>query len=245
MDFTFGIITDGNNYNNLVNIVNRIHSFQILNYQIIVVGNLNPIYGVEIIPFNENIKPAWITRKKNIITENAKYENIVYSHDYLCPEPNWYDEFLKHGNDFSICVNRIINPNGSRYRDWTIDAMARISHIVKNNLERLLPYDETSLSKIMYISGAHWVAKKEVMKKFPLDERFSWGQAEDVEWSYRVRQELDFSINHHSVVRLLKEKNPSFIEVSPQSLKKFRGMSNKELSIILDYEKEYYNRDFK
>ena len=62
----------------------------------------------------------------------------------------------------------------------------------------------------MYISGTYWIAKKDVMKKFPLDETLSWGESEDVSWSLCVRENYQFSINVNSTVRSLKYKNLSF-----------------------------------
>jgi len=38
----------------------------------------------------------------------------------------------------------------------------------------------------MYIPGNFWVAKKNIMQKYPLNENLLWGQAEDIEWSKRV-----------------------------------------------------------
>jgi hypothetical protein len=62
----------------------------------------------------------------------------------------------------------------------------------------------------MYFSGSYWVAKKEVMEEFPLNEDLLWGQSEDVEWSKRIREKYNFSINENSKVKLLKYKYPIF-----------------------------------
>jgi hypothetical protein len=78
--------------------------------------------------------------------------------------------------------------------------------IMARNKECLIPYTMTHLSRYMYFSGAYWVAKKDVMLEFPLDERLSWGQSEDVTWSMQVREKYNFSINSHSVVQLIKHK---------------------------------------
>lgn len=209
MNFTFGIITGGNTENNINIIINSIEKQKIPNYEIIIVGDckINRKNTI-IIPFDERIKPMWITKKKNIITQNAKYENIVYLHDYVYFLDGWYDGFLKYGNDFKFCMTQILNADGTRFRDWTLWAYDA-QHII-NSRGFLIPYDMTHLSKIMYFSGAYWVAKKDMMLKYPLDERFCWGQGEDVEWSARVKKEHNFSINRYSIVRLLKQKDKAF-----------------------------------
>jgi len=96
----------------------------------------------------------------------------------------------------------MLNLNNTRYRDWSLWAYD-IENII-NSRGFLIPYDMTHLSKYMYISGAYWVAKKDTMEKYPLDESKIWGQAEDAEWSERYKKDNNFSINKYSTVKLLK-----------------------------------------
>jgi hypothetical protein len=213
MKFTFGIITDGNSEDNLNKVIDSIESQNIKEYQIIIVGNSYISRdNTFIVPFNETIRPSWITRKKNLITVNSRYENIVYTHDYVVFESDWYKGFLQFGEDFNVCMNKFVNPDNSRFRDWVIwphnDNF--MDGIVLPNRECLIPYDITHLSKYMYISGTYWVAKKSTMMEFPLNENLSWGQGEDVFWSKQVRQKYEFSINQFSTVKSLKFKDPAF-----------------------------------
>ena len=108
MDFTFGIITDGSNDNFVREVVGSIRNQNIPNHEVIVVGG-GDVYGggAVHIPFDETIKDGWITRKKNIITRESKYENIVYMHDYIALCDGWYDGYVKYGNGFSACMNII------------------------------------------------------------------------------------------------------------------------------------------
>jgi acyl-coenzyme A synthetase/AMP-(fatty) acid ligase len=57
------------------------------------VGGNNDFNGNDIvhIPFDETQKPMWITKKKNLITQNSKYENLVFLHDYIILNNGWYD----------------------------------------------------------------------------------------------------------------------------------------------------------
>ena len=82
MKFTFGIITYNDEARTLLAIKSILRE-NIPDCQIIVVGgeNLYNNDNITHIPFDESIKEGWITKKKNIITENAKYDNIVYMHD--------------------------------------------------------------------------------------------------------------------------------------------------------------------
>jgi hypothetical protein len=84
MNFTFGIITkpnaDGSILERLFDILKSIHeTCENQTYEIIVVGGSvdKCEQNVTWISFDESKKSGWITRKKNLITQNAKYENIV------------------------------------------------------------------------------------------------------------------------------------------------------------------------
>jgi hypothetical protein len=216
MNFTFGIVTSQNDVlNTLAPIINSIRNLSIPNYEIIIIGGNNNYQSdnLSIYSFEENPNGGWITKKKNLITKYAKYENIVYLHDYIIFDKDWYINFLNFGNDFKICMNPIINLNGTRFRDWTLWAESA-DEIGIPNPQYLIPYDFKYLSKLMYISGAYWIAKKEVMEEFQLNENLFWGQGEDVEWSKKIREKYNFSINTESIIKLIKYKDPAFINCS-------------------------------
>jgi hypothetical protein len=73
--FTFGIITVYEDKARLQEIILSIRNLNIPDYEIIFVGggDSSGIDGedIRIIDFDENQKPKWITRKKNIIVQNA------------------------------------------------------------------------------------------------------------------------------------------------------------------------------
>lgn len=202
INFSFGIITGGFNDHMLSIVVDSIRHLNIPNYEIIIVGNTNVKADINI-PFDESSKPMWITKKKNIITNSAKYNNIVYLHDYIIFESNWYNGFKQFGDDFDVCMNIIENFDGSRFRDWCIWDPSRLG----NPGPGLIPYSVSDLSKFMYISGSYWVAKKNIMLEFPLNESLIWGQGEDVIWSKQVSSKYNFTMNINSKVRLLKQKD--------------------------------------
>lgn len=223
MEFTFGIITTNETNQYLDTIINQIKKqVPYDKREIIVVGGDNPnIDGVIHIEFDESQKPKWITKKKNLITQYSTKENIVYLHDYIGFDEGWYKGQVKCGNDFFIRMDKIINYDGSRFRDWTIwpHNGNEIDDIVSNGRQCLLPYHTDGLSKLMYISGTYWIAKKEVMLKHPLNENLGWGQEEDVEWSKIVREKYDFQMNQHSTVKILKPgKHRVFNETQDSTL---------------------------
>lgn len=227
MDFTFGIITYGGAEHNLNQIISSIHRQSIPNYEIIIIGDAYPesSLNLTIRPFNEFERPAWITRKKNLVVQHAKYENVVLMHDYVCLEDGWYGGWKRFGNDFQVASNIQLNPDKTRGTDHQLSIWC-VNHLVpyiETTRKVLLPYDVTDLSRFMYISGIYWVAKKSVMMEFKLDEKLSWGQGEDLEWSKRVREKYPFKFNPYSTVNYLKQKGNPYQEIEGETLRILRN----------------------
>tara|TARA_Y100000034_G_C6858483_1_gene390430 strand:- start:160 stop:831 length:672 start_codon:yes stop_codon:yes gene_type:complete len=219
MEFTFGIITGGNLD---IRVINSIYLQNIPSnkFEIIIVGgeHLPEFPDIKHIDFDESVRPMWITRKKNMITRNAKFENIVFLHDYYFLWKSWYDGFLKFGNKWDICMNKILNQDGSRFRDWIIcydrefeDRDFSLSEVRRGKSTRYLPSYDYTKTKNMYISGGYWVAKKYVMENEPLNENLMWEQGEDYEWSERVlwNEKYKYKMNTYSTVQTLKNKRLS------------------------------------
>ena len=220
MNFTFGIITDGNNEGYINTVIASIHRQAIPSdkYEIIIVGNSRASgENVRVIPFDDNIKRAWITRKKNIVTEQAKFENVVYTHDYISFSDGWYTGFCNYGNNFLACMTPMINSDGTRFRDWTTFP-PWVRPLGVNTY--MLPYNVTNLSKHQYFSGAYFICKRHIMQEIPLDESLCWGEGEDVVWSKAYNSKYEFKINTQSTVKLIKYKPAYFEHITPEDLSK-------------------------
>ena len=219
MNFTFGIITTEESNQFLEEIIDSITNNNIPEYEIIIVGSakINETEIIKIIDFDENIKPGWITRKKNIIAQNAKYENIVMLHDYIRLGENWYEGFLKFGDNFEWCVTKITNNAGNRCRDYTLFPAEYLGTSdpgkdIDEYFNRfcLLPYhfvNTLKTNKYLYISGAYYIIKKHIALKHQLDEELLQNQGEDVEYTVRLRNNnIIIKCNIHSDVYFLKQK---------------------------------------
>ena len=230
MEFTFGIITSGAEDDSINQIIDSIEKQNIPTYEIIIVGNSKVSRNkTRIVQFNDEVIPKWITRKKNIITNIAKFENIVYLHDYVIFTDDWYKGFLEFGNDFDLCMTKITNHDETRYRDWCICMWDNptIMEIAGPNRKCILPYDDNRFKKHMYFSGTYWVSKKKIMREFPLNEQLVWGQGEDVLWSRQVRERYEFCMNKYSEVKLLKQKEVSYEIADQNTLEEFdRALNN-------------------
>jgi len=139
-------------------------------------------------------------------------------------DENWYEGFKEFGNDWDICMNVILNSDGSRFRDWCAwndpqinwpgggapKTSGNAGHCI------MLPPYGYNRYEFMYISGTYWIAKKHVMKDEPLDESIGWAEppGEDLEWSKRVLVKYKYKMNTLSAVHSLKNKKLSAIEMT-------------------------------
>lgn len=199
MNFSFVILTEKQSIDQ--RIIDSIEAEEIANSEIVLVGRQNETY----------------CQQKNRATDLAKYENVVYMHDYIVLEAGWYKGFLEFGNNWDVCMTRILNKNGDRFRDWTTwddEDYGAAGIIVEPWCPNgqaviggpyLVPYDYNKTDK-MYVSGSYLVAKKEFMKKYQFLNTLNWGQGEDVEWSIRARRTWNYKMNILSAVRFLKQK---------------------------------------
>jgi hypothetical protein len=201
IQWTFGIVTGYQDSKRLKDIIDNIISLNIPEFEILIVGGNRGDFFVDypqvkFIDFDESQKPLWITKKKNIIANLAMYENMVIMHDYHVFEKDWYVNFRSFGTDWDICSCPQYLINGARNpMDWSL--WDKPGHGRAWSLE----YDDWSQTQYMYISGGFFIVKKHVMLEEPLDESFGWNEAEDVEWSLRVRDKYVMKCNKNSIVR--------------------------------------------
>ena len=157
---------------------------------------INNEFDTEYVYFNEEEKPKWVTRKKNILASNAKYENVVIFHDYFLFDLEWYNNFLVFGDDWDVCSNKQLLITGNRhFTDWVTwdhPTLPKWSSV---------DYDDWSQTKYMYQSGGYMLVKKDFLLNIPFEQNRLWGTAEDVEWSLRMRDTANWKCNKLSTVR--------------------------------------------
>jgi hypothetical protein len=204
MNFSFIICTSNPNLDQVNLSIKTIKDLEIPNYEIIVVGGISSTPSSEkirYVEFDESVKPGWITKKKNIGVLESIYENLVIMHDYFSFDYDWYDnwvEFSKN-NSWDIAANPIRGINNQRiHTDWVIYDHPNY----KKGMP--LPYSDWSKTKNQYISGGYFLVKRAVYLNNLLNEDLVWNQAEDVEWSLRVRNKYKIVCNSTSIVRHTK-----------------------------------------
>lgn len=219
--WTFGICL-GNNSTFLDSLIVSIKRQQELNkdiFEIIVIGPINleistiiekhkSEINISHIVFEEKTwstsfeNNPWITLKKNILIQNAKFENICLMHDYIGLCAGWYMGFQKFGYDWDVCMTPVLHQDGRRFRDWIRNASScQLGDV------QYVDYEDNKYTQKMYISGAYWCGKKDYMLKHPQHINRLWDQGEDVYWSLECQSTWKYVLNPISCVRCLKDKS--------------------------------------
>jgi hypothetical protein len=157
-----------------------------------------------------------ITQKFNFGVASVCNDYVVWVRDYMRFSPDWFDHMIW---DFDVCMNRILNPDGSRFRDWCSwdDPEIRPEPWIQREKwcpggkfwpakASLVPYSYNKTDK-MYISGGYLIGKRDFLLENPMDESLNLGDGEDVEWSTRVRNKWKYVMNEKQVVWLQKQKD--------------------------------------
>lgn len=193
-------------------VIDSIESENIPEYEINIVGGLSSSISRKNtvhIPFDETVwqhvsihgRPgAWTTKKKNLGVKASKYQNLVIMHDYIKILPGYYQGFLDFGLNWDICVHQCLLYNGVRGDGWRLMSWPGLPYAL------MVPYDIEAFVKHMIIQGSYWMAKKETMLKYPVNEKLLWGMEEDAEWSRRAVPNCHVRMNPTCVVQYLKPR---------------------------------------
>ena len=177
--WSFGIITNGKKNDWVEMQIQSIKDQKIPFYEIIVCGTYfdKKEPNFKYISFNEKDELGWITKKKNIICENAKYENLCILHDRIILGKNWFRGMKKYGNYFEILSCVIKNKEGNRSGDWITygNKFGRYSKI------GFLDYKDSD--RFGYLDGAMYLLKKSIWLKQKWDEHLFWNDGEDIKLS--------------------------------------------------------------
>lgn len=199
--WTFGIITNGDRDDWMELIIQSIKKQKIPHYEIIICGNYKnrPEKNITYIPFNERAGRGWITKKKNLIVEKAKYENLCMIHDRLVLNPDWYRGMKKYGNAFELlgCIQK--QKSGEQAGDWLTWGGPLYSFYKIAGME----YKDWDYNT--YLSGQLVIIKKSIYQKVLWDETTFWipktkrDLVADGDFSFRAR-DLGHLIrfNHYS-----------------------------------------------
>ena len=142
--------------------------------------------------------------QKNEMVKRAKFDTLVIMHDYVLFDSDWAKLVLSEERPYDVMMTKFLHQNGNRFLDWAAWDDPQTGegwwmqtpwcNIWSKGQPCLVPYSYNK-THYMYVSGTYWIAKKEFMLKNPIREDLTWGQSEDVEWSFRARKSWRYIFN--------------------------------------------------
>ena len=137
-NWTFWIITNWERIEWIEKVIQSILKQEIPNFEIIICWKLIDKsiiekYNLKYVEFTEKDEIWWITRKKNLVVQNAKYENLMIMHDKIILDDDWYNWMQKYWNNFESlsCITK--NIEGKRYSDWKV-VLWKDLYFIKNKI---------------------------------------------------------------------------------------------------------------
>jgi hypothetical protein len=166
-------------------------------FEIILIGHNNLFRDIEkdnlrIIFFDETLKNKWITRKKNILFDTAKFENCVIIHDYISFDIDWYKGFLKFENNWNVAMCQLRTKGDIRWRDWVLGWDQSAPYLLEHkgiilHKNRLLYSDTDYIHTNMYISGSVIIGKTDYLRSNKLNEDLTDGM-----WTFENEYQKGF-----------------------------------------------------
>ena len=202
-EISFCIATAKNHTSLIQRCINNIKSLNIPIYEIIYCGGEDTLIeqtdNIKHIPFDESIKPRWITRKKNLAIQAAKYDVCILMHDYILLDLNWYKAFEEFGTHWDICHHQSLAMSGERMDGWRIHEYPGLP------LNCMVPYDVVGLEQFMALQGNYNCIKRWRYLKDPYDEEYSGWVADEMHWAKRIVPNSYVRCNPNCIIRYGKD----------------------------------------
>lgn len=179
--FSFGIITNGNRPEKLMNLIDSIDAQRLHpdTYEIIVAGTvdgLNLHDRIQRIPMAQAAAEGRLGAMRNALAKSSHLNKFVSLDDDFILHPQWAEAVLEVQGDFDIATGIILNPDLSRYCDWV--------NIIEN-YTFLRAYHET-FNKCQYVTGGYGIYKDFIFEEHSWNEELGFYQGEDVSFSRRL-----------------------------------------------------------
>ena len=185
--WTFGILTTGARLENVERFIQSVQQHCREPYEILIVSpiplpDLETYRRVSVLLFSEHDELGWITRKKNLIAEHARYSDILVCHDRFTIDKDFATTFADWGYSYGLAALRVRLEDGRRGLDWGV--VSSQNHVYSSG--GLLDY--RAYSQYVYVPGGATAIRRSFWKEFPWNENLFWNEHEDVELCRRVQR---------------------------------------------------------
>jgi hypothetical protein len=202
--WSFGIVSDGRKNDRILAIIDQIKNFSIPQFEVVICGpppaeNLPDFVKIlddTDLYFDQRVP---ISKKKNRIIDQAKYNNLVLFHDRFNFPENWYDSIRKAGNYFDGFCIRIVDEETKMHRvqDWMTTSLDHYEFKKLFHKNGLIKY--TNWHPNWNVNGGFMIIKKHLIERVKLNPFLNWGECEDGDLCRRLDAD-GFCLTMHSDV---------------------------------------------
>ncbi|MFC2110610.1 hypothetical protein ACFLSU_08590 [Bacteroidota bacterium] len=239
--WSFGLVSDGRKNEEVLAIIESIINFNIPNFEILICGPSPSDKLAENIKILDDKDLYFdirvpISKKKNRIIQNAKYNNLVIFHDRFFFPKDWFDKVKIYGNYFDgICPKIIdIETKSNRVQDWITTSLNHLQFKKMFPKKNVLEYNEWKPN--WNLNGGHMIIKKHLIERVLLNPFLNWGEAEDGDMCRRLDAD-GFCLNNYSDLIIYTSTNRLKQGVNKKGISKYLQIIKYKLSLILNFYK--------
>ncbi|MBE4916839.1 hypothetical protein INF70_21820, partial [Enterobacter cloacae complex sp. P4RS] len=200
--WSFCIPTGGNSAAQLNCCVERILSLGIPQSEIILCGEPGDDFRfwneVRIVGKDITGMPVPISRKKNILAQNANYSNLCILHDRVLLPHEFMQAMTRFGDDFPFIAFQSFwfadywRASPRRYSDFCVgqfipsvlygETRLQRQHLPEfERMRHVAQHPERAAFGSEYLTGSLYICKRSLWRAVPQNELLNWGEYEDVE----------------------------------------------------------------
>ncbi|HET7275507.1 MAG TPA: glycosyltransferase [Longimicrobiaceae bacterium] len=176
--YSFGIITNGRDPEQLKRTIESIRGMAAGTMEIILVGEV-PVgisrTGVRIVPMEQAARAGRLGEMRNCVADEAQYSTLIISDDDIEFSPDFVEAIEKHGS-FDVLAASVANPDGTRFWDWAEHGGQR-GHCLM---------DPGEVSSFAYVTGGLIIVRDYVLRNVRWDSKRAMYEEEDVDFSRRT-----------------------------------------------------------
>ncbi|WP_174851140.1 hypothetical protein [Yersinia artesiana] len=208
--------------------VSRILELKINKFEIILCGQPHEDFKyldkVRVVGADIPVAPVHITRKKNVLAQEAKYGNLCILHDRVYLPLNFMNAMERYGDFYAFIgfqsyyfVDRF-NLIPRRYSDFGtivsgINKNFDLSTITKPNLQLfdemqyVCQHPKRASFGYDYLTGSLYICKRSLWLNTPQNENLFWQEYEDIEHAVRASSNgIPSSINPHTITQSMNSR---------------------------------------
>ncbi len=176
--YSFCIITGGSRPEKLARQIESIRALGLEHFEILVGGEISQVpEGIRTLDLAPLARAGRLGKMRNALGRLAEFDHLVVSDDDIVFDPGFAEGLRRFGEGYDLLAVRILNADRSRFWDWASTG----------GFKGPVLLDYWDADPNVYVTGGICVLKTAVLDQVAWDEVRGFYQAEDVDFSARIK----------------------------------------------------------